>query len=181
MNEPWRTQDLEQERDGLRARHDALDREIAELRRLYERAEAAFGECNRAAQDFANQALALKARVQARGTITGPDGRPFSGATLAERDEYDRLMGEREAVLQRYQSWVTEARIPVTDAGGLDRSWSPRLATDVAARIRVREIDRGMVGNRLRDVEAERAALTPPADPEATGTPASGRGRWWSS
>lgn len=161
MAEHWRIAELRAERDQLVSQVAAWDAEIERLGRLREVAEAAWGEMNARLHDLSNRQGELRMTVAARGTITGPDGRPFSGPTLAERDRYDALGAAMAAEERRYQEWVGERRMHAVDLGGLDRSWSTRNPTDLAAKQAEARRARAIIGQRLDRVEAEIAALTP--------------------
>lgn len=171
MSADWRTDELEQERDGLRARVARWDAEVARLERLLGTAEAAFAEhCSRLREIGAAQAT-LRGQVAARGTTSGPDGRPMSGPTGGELGFYAGLSDARAQEEQRFAAWVNERRVPIAN-GPLATSWSPRCVSDVQASLADARRGRAVTGARLGRVEEQLEAATATAPSDSRGTPA---------
>ena len=148
----------------------------ARVEQMQASADGAFGEHRIRLQTITNAIIELKMTVKARGTVD-VDGYPVSGPTGEERLKYELLEAERAGEEQRWQRWVADARIAESDAGGCDRSWSPRHPSDAARQHKEAVLVLAHLGQALAAVErqlaeleeASAAPVPAPAEPQRSG------------
>jgi hypothetical protein len=156
-----------QQAAGLVRERAAIQARLDHYEQLRDAAEQARADHSAELQRIRNQQATIRMAVAARGTTSGPDGRPQSGPTGAERAEYDRLEAAEAEEERRYELWVADARLPESD-GVLDRSWSRRDPIAIAIRIDRLRVQHGVLGARLdqlglSDGERVQAGLPSPA------------------
>jgi len=131
MTADWRHAELVRDAGAARATVERWDRWVLELESMLVTARAAEAEFRDDLIRLRDEAAELRRTTPTDQMWIDQDGLPRTGAPPSAIRRHDAIMAalaEREAEFNR---WAAERTVRVVDAGGVDRSWSPRRVTDV--------------------------------------------------
>jgi len=154
----WRHAELVRDAGAARASVERWDRWISELDAMLVTARAAEAEFRDDLLRLRDQAAELRRTTPTDRMWIDQDGLPRTGAppsAIRRHEEIMAALAERETEFNR---WIGERTIRLIDAGGVDRSWSPRRLTDVEQQLGEARRGRAFAGVALEKLEAQ---LTP--------------------
>ena len=165
----WRLSELQRDAVAARSNVAAWDARISELESMLVTARAAEGEYLDDLARLRGAAAELRRTTPRDEMWIDADGFPQTGPLPSVIRRHDELLDAIAARERAYTLWVEERRIAATDAGGLDRSWSPRRVVDVERQLGAARRARAFAGVALERLEAqlspgERCQAGHPAD-----------------